>query len=100
MKAFSKWTKWQIGLVITFIVVYLFQEVKDSPEFLKAVREAATLKLNSTPKVTSNLIESTPRERLNASGSEKMERRGSSRETLNSSGGSTMTQPHTRSHAS
>lgn len=52
MKASSKWTKWQIGFVSAMIVVYLFQEVKESPEFLTAVREASKFKLNASTIVT------------------------------------------------
>ncbi|WNR43365.1 hypothetical protein [Paenibacillus roseipurpureus] len=101
MKVISKWTKWQIGFVILLVVVYLFQEVKDSPQFLKAVREAAASKLTNTPKVASAMTESVPRVRPMTNGSEKIERRGSSRDSLNSSSGTVSpTQSHTRSHAS
>ncbi|GGI44285.1 hypothetical protein GCM10008018_06340 [Paenibacillus marchantiophytorum] len=37
----TKWTKWQLGIVIAAILFYLFQEVKASPQFLAAVTAAS-----------------------------------------------------------
>ncbi|OCT11677.1 hypothetical protein A8709_27775 [Paenibacillus pectinilyticus] len=119
MRASSKWTKWQIGLVSAMIVVYLFQEVKQSPEFLSAVREASTTKENVTASVTPQITDSRSSERqFDRNSSDRMDRRGSSRERLYPSGDASgtlnqnqnqnstqnqtqnQTQTHTRSHAS
>ncbi|BFT70304.1 hypothetical protein [Paenibacillus sp. P36] len=47
----SKWTKWQIGMVVGVLLFYLFQEVKESPQFLSAV-SAAALSKDQTATVT------------------------------------------------
>ncbi|OPH46818.1 hypothetical protein BC351_12825 [Paenibacillus ferrarius] len=45
----SKWTKWQIGIVLGVLIFYLFQEVKSSPPFLAAVTAASLSKQKLAP---------------------------------------------------
>ena len=110
------------------IVVYLFQEVKESPEFVTAVRDASNSKLNASTIVTPKKTDTQSTEQLGRNSGDRMERRGRSRDQLNRTDDSfsqqqpqpqTQTQPqqqqtqpqqqqqtqpqaqtHTRSHAS
>lgn len=112
MKASSKWTKWQIGLVSAMIVVYLFQEVKESPEFLAAVQKASNSMLNTTTVVAQKKQDVPPSESFDRNSGNRMKRSASSsRGQLNQSDSSSAqslpqsqtqnnTQTHTRSHAS
>ncbi len=111
MKASSKWTKWQIGLVSAMIVVYLFQEVKESPEFLAAVREASNSELNTTPVIAQKKLDMPSTETFSRKPNNRMERSESSRDQLNRTDDSSSqslpqsqtqknAQTHTRSHAS
>ncbi len=83
MRTSSKWTKWQIGLVSAMIVVYLFQEVKESPEFVTAVRDASNSKLNASTIVTPKKTDTQSTEQLGRNSGDRMERRGRSRDQLN-----------------
>ncbi|KRF03572.1 hypothetical protein ASG89_02040 [Paenibacillus sp. Soil766] len=111
MKASSKWTKWQIGFVSAMIVVYLFQEVKESPEFLTAVREASNAKLNTTAVIAQKSLDMPPSEAFSRNSNNRIQRSGSSRDQVNQSEDSSsqslpqsqqsnQTKTHTRSHAS
>lgn len=112
----SKWTKWQIGMVMGVLLFYLFQEVKDSSQFQAAVSAAATSKNNTAPvtvqKETSNnrVSENTGRRGRNhdrmaagAGAAGSSESSGSSGSS-SSTGGTGSSQPqlkaHTRSQAS
>ncbi|NQX59600.1 hypothetical protein [Paenibacillus qinlingensis] len=111
MKASSKWTKWQIGLVSAMIVVYLFQEVKESPEFLTAVREASNAKLNTTPVIAQKKQELQSSDTFSRNSNNRTERSESSRDQISRTDDSSsqslpqsqqqnQTKTHTRSHAS
>lgn len=113
MKASSKWTKWQIGFVSAMIVVYLFQEVKVSPEFLAAVREASSTKLNTTPVIAQKRLDMPSSETYSRNLNNRMERSESSRDQISRTDDSSsqslsqsqsqqqnQTKTHTRSHAS
>ncbi|MDR6552943.1 hypothetical protein [Paenibacillus qinlingensis] len=105
MKVSSRWTKWQIAIVIAMIVVYLFQEVKESPEFLAAVREAANAKLPIVPVTIQPRQDSSSSEPLDKNAPAKMERTGRSRDQLNETDDSfsqslSQIKPHTKSRAS
>ncbi|MDU0205233.1 MULTISPECIES: hypothetical protein [Paenibacillus] len=103
----SKWTKWQMGIVIGVLLFYLFQEVKDSPQFLAAVSAAALSKDNSAT-VTAQ------KDAPNNRGAENTVRRGRNHDRMaagagsagstGSTGGAESSQPqlkaHTRSQAS
>ncbi|MCY9663256.1 hypothetical protein P5G65_24430 [Paenibacillus chondroitinus] len=107
----SKWTKWQIGMVVGVLLFYLFQEVKESPQFLTAV-SAAALSKDQTATVTAQkeapnnrVAENTPVRRGRnhgriAAGTGSTGSTGSS----GSTGGAESSQPqlkaHTRSQAS
>jgi hypothetical protein len=111
MKASSKWTKWQIGFVSAMIVVYLFQEVKESPDFLTAVREASNAKLNTTPVIAQKRLDMPSSEAFSRNSNNRLERSENSRDQLNRTDDSSsqslpqsqqqnQTKTHTRSHAS
>lgn len=110
MRASSKWTKWQVALVGAMIVVYLFQEVKESPEFLTAVRAAANANLAATTTVSPKKTETPTTQRSDRFTTERVNRRGSnqiqepsrtdSSSSQTQSQSQTQTQTHTRSHAS
>ncbi|MBP1963680.1 hypothetical protein [Paenibacillus aceris] len=103
----SKWTKWQVGMVIGVLLFYLFQEVKGSPQFVAAVSAAAISKDNTAP-VT--VQKETPNNRV----SENTVRRGRNHDRMaagagaagssGSTGGTGSSEPqlkaHTRSQAS
>lgn len=110
MRASTKWTKWQVALVGAMIVVYLFQEVKESPEFLTAVRAAANTNLTANTTLSLKKTETPTTQRSDRFSSERVNRRGSShiQEPSRTDSSSSQTQPqtqpqmqtHTRSHAS
>ncbi|OAS21282.1 hypothetical protein [Paenibacillus oryzisoli] len=111
MKASSKWTKWQLGVVSAMIVVYLFQEVKESPEFLTAVREASKAKLGTTPVIAQERLDRPSSETFGRNATNRRERSESSRDSINRTEESSsqslpqsqqtnQTKTHTRSHAS
>lgn len=111
MKASSKWTKWQFGIVSAMIVVYLFQEVKESPEFLTAVREASNAKLDTTPVIAQKRVDMPSAESFGRNAAKRTARSESSQDSINrtedsssqslpQSQQSNQTKTHTRSHAS
>jgi hypothetical protein len=108
MRTSTKWTKWQVALIGAMLVVYLFQEVKESPEFLTAVRAAANVKLAATTVTSTQKTETPLTQRSDRNSSERINRRGNSpiqepSRTEDSSPQTqtqTQTQTHTRSHAS
>ncbi|MNY57245.1 hypothetical protein D3C86_1934230 [compost metagenome] len=92
------------------IFVYLFQEVKESPEFLAAVQKASNTKPTTTV-VAQKKLDVPPSESFSRNSGNRKKRSASSRERLNQSDSSSAqsppqsqtqnnTQPHTRSHAS
>jgi hypothetical protein len=97
----SKRMKWQVGIVMGFLLFYLFQEVKDSPQFLAAVTAASAAKQKTSPVTvqkdtnSNRITENTDPRRKNhdrmGTGSSQSPSQSQSQSQLS---------PHTRSQAS